>query len=197
MKKKSIYLFVFLSIYSCKTFLKKPLEKESLPPITQTGAHTLGFLYQEKAIIPTPPQSSGFGTNFGKKTTSLETSQYHFKDKSFSLSIQAKSYSKNLANLKIYIYNATNIGIGHYLLDEGGEIYTPTHNYIYVLAISPSTKKWTRYYSYKNSGKITISRKDNHVISGIFHAKLQNEAQTETIKLESGRFDININETSE
>ena len=189
-----LYLLLLTSFYSCTILPSKKLKKKTLPPITQTGANTLGFLFQKTIFLPSSSNPKGFGTNFGKKSPFVQITEHNTTNNHSSISIEAKSYNQNLASIKIYLYNLSQKGIGQYLLDEGGEIFTPNHNYIYVLAKSPSTKTWTRYYSYKNSGTISITRKDNdnNIISGVFHAKLQNQEQTETIEIESGRFDINI-----
>jgi acyl CoA:acetate/3-ketoacid CoA transferase len=62
-----------------------------------------------------------------------------------------------------------------------------------VRAKSPTTGKWTEYFSYKNSGYIIITRKDedNTIFSGTFYGKLKNTEGTETIEITDGRFDIN------
>lgn len=193
-KNKLLCLIAILQITAC-SFPKNTLqEKETLSNVTQTGANTLSCLFENTLFIPSKSKALGFGTNLGKPLPAIGIGQFHKNTEHSSFSIRAKGYSPNLVTLRLFIYQLPTLGVGSYTLNEGGEDYISKHSYIYLLGKSPNTGKWTKYYSYKDSGNISITRKDddNNIFSGTFSGKLTNEEETETVEVTQGRFDINI-----
>lgn len=193
MKKKITLCTTIVLFISCSTPKKSLQNNNTLPPITQTGANSLGCKLEGIPFIPSQSKSLGFGTNFGKQNPSISIGKFPLDSLPQSFSIRAKGYSQNLVTLRIYLYNLSLKGTGTYSLGQGGEISTPKHSYIYTIAKSPNTGKWTRYYSFANSGEITITRKDNAIFSGVFNGYLKNENNDETLRVTEGRFDIDIN----
>ena len=192
--KKTILINALLILFIAACGCSKDNMQDELPPITQTGANTFGFVYDGVVFIPTDSKSRGFGA--GGSASGLSITGSHFDTEHYSNAIDATRYTntENVHYIYIYMYRLASIGIGTYTLDKGGDLSWPYHSYIYMRGKSATTGKWTEYYSYKNSGVITITRKDedNNVFSGTFSGKLQNQEGTEMVEVTQGRFDINI-----
>lgn len=162
-----------------------PETKDELPPITQTGENTFGFLVNGNVFIPkdktgyTPP---GGGTPKGLRISSGDTNIVDYYDitvrnyKTFSLYIylpqdrpEQKKYELKLSP-----------GVASTLDD-------PDFPHLFLIINSK------KYLSYENSGIIEFTKVDftNEVCAGVFNAKLKNiDDENDIIEITNGRFDL-------
>ena len=181
-----------LFITACGCTKDNGTQEDVLPPITQTGANTFGFVYDGVVFTPTDSNSRGFGID-GGATSGLSVGGAYFDTEHYSNKIKAHRYTniKNVRIIYVYIYKLSSIGIGTYTLGgynlrEGSGILQPYNSYISMYATSPSTSKLTSYYSYENSGEIIITRKDEgniYIFSGTFSGKLQSADGAEAVEI--------------
>ena len=197
--KKQTLIIAIIVISSIAGSCNKEDETEQLPPITQTGANTFGFVFDGVVFTPTDSNSRGFGID-GGGTSGISVFGDYSGTEHYSNRIEAKRYTniKNVRVINVYIYQVAEIGVGVYNLGaynirEGYK--QPYNNYISIYAKSPTTGSWTEYYSYENSGEINVTRKDedNVVFSGTFYARLRSN-DGEIVEVTQGRFDIDKKE---
>lgn len=197
MKKQTLLITILALILTANSCNKESMQDE-LPPITQTGANTFGFVFDGVVFTPTDADSRGFGID-GGGTSGLSVFGDYSGTENHSSRIEARRYSniKNVRTINVYIYKLPSLGEGTYILDGYNVIdgyKKPYNSYISLYAVSPRTGELTSYFSYKNSGKIEITRYDEGfvVFSGTFRTKLLSADGTETVEITDGRFDINL-----
>ena len=191
-----------LFITACGCTKDNGTQEDVLPPITQTGANTFGFVYDGVVFTPTDSNSRGFGIDSGA-TSGLLVLGYYIDTEHYSNGIEVTRYTniKNAKRAFIYLYKLSTIGVGKYVLNDYSvrEGYKkPYNNYMWIYAKSPSTGELNMYYSYENSGEIIITRKDanNFIFSGTFSGKLKSADGTEVVEITRGRFDIDKREVN-
>ena len=198
--EKQTFIIAIIVISFIAGSCNKEDESEQLPPITQTGANTFGFVFDGVVFTPTDSNSRGFGID-GGGTSGISIGGAHFESEHYSNKIMAHRYTniKNVRVINLYLYKLYTEGIGTYYL---GNYYVldgykePYNSYISMFAISPNTGELTSYYSYENSGEINITRKDEgniYIFSGTFSGKLKSQDGEEIIEIANGRFDIDLN----
>lgn len=198
--KKQIFIIAILSLVLVGNSCTDETMQDDLPPITQSGANTFGFVFDGVVFTPTDADSRGFGID-GGPTSGLSVGGAHFDSEHYSNKIIAHRYTniKNVRVINLYLYNLYALGVGTYKL---GNYYVidgfkePYNSYILMFARSPNTGQLTSYYSYENSGEIRITRKDEgniYIFSGTFSGQLISEDGTEIIEISNGRFDIDLN----
>ena len=191
-----------LFITACGCTKDNGTQEDVLPPITQTGANTFGFVYDGVVFTPTDSNSRGFGIDSGP-TSGLLVLGYYIDTEHYSNGIEVTRYTniKNAKRVFIYLYKLSTIGVSKYVLNDYSvrEGYKkPYNNYMWIYAKSPSTGELNMYYSYENSGEIIITRKDanNFIFSGTFSGKLKSADGTEVVEITRGRFDIDKREVN-
>jgi len=197
MEKQTLIIAIFVISFIAGSCNKED-ESEQLPPITQTGANTFGFVFDGVVFTPTDSNSRGFGID-GGGTSGISVYGDYSGTEHHSSRIEAIRYTniKNVRIINVYIYKLPSLGVGVYTLGEYNVIdgyKKPYNSYISLFAISPSTGDLTSYYSYENSGEIEITRHDEGfvVFSGTFRTKLLSADGKETVEIKDGRFDINL-----
>jgi len=174
--KKVILIFALFAIYSCK---KKTSPVNSLPPITQTGANTLGFLGNNDVWIPRG--NSNLGTN-PRILYDLNTDGIPF------ILIKAEQIDGATAISDLTLVADSVTTTGDYIIwkNQPGAGFLST-NY-------PSECGMYSYdtVNYK-TGKITVTKLDltNHIIAGTFNLTYKTD-MCDTMKITDGRFDMHF-----
>ena len=186
-----------LFITACGCTKDNGTQEDVLPPITQTGANTFGFVYDGVVFTPTDSNSRGFGIDSGP-TSGLLVLGYYIDTEHYSNGIEVTRYTniKNAKRVFIYLYKLSTIGVSKYVLNDYSvrEGYKkPYNNYMWIYAKSPSTGELNMYYSYENSGEIIITRESENGVSGTFSGKLKSADGNEMVEVTEGRFDIDYN----
>jgi hypothetical protein len=174
--KKIFFLLVAALLASCEETgcESNPTPKteiEKLPPITQTGENTFGFLLNGAAKIPRSSTASGAFYQSG------------------ILSIWA-GYSSPTIELGIGIYESANNNVS---IDLG--IYDLTsYPGIFVELYKRESENLTCTYIESNilSGTLTITKFDKQlfILSGLFEFTAVVDSTCDTVKIENGRFDL-------
>lgn len=170
-----VILFFILIASKCK---KDPVTNVgSLPPATQTGANTLGFLLNG---VPWTPQGYNGTANlstsvdFGYHKGVFNISAYRIITAGNSESFAIFSDSLNYMTIPITISLVKNSPAG---------IYFSNKNCFFFYSDTSVTR----------TGSLTISKLDktNHIISGTFNATLS-QSGCGTIQITDGRFDMSF-----
>ncbi len=177
-KKLSFFILLCTIIFFAKCKCNKDVAtpNDGLPPVTQTGANTLGFLLNGQPWIPagsngTPNLSWYYDPTYANGNLSI--SAYHIN------STTDKQYfiigGGAIKSVGVYPigYNYT-IGVQFSSLIDSCEIRSDSTTYC--------------------SGNLTITKFDtaNSIISGTFYATLYNSSSHcgDTLKITDGRFDL-------
>ncbi len=177
--RKSILFFFFLLISCMGCKCKEAISPEDkLPPATQSGANTFGFLLNREVWLP--------NRAFGSKNISW---YYDTEFAGGDLNVSAYRYLSDLDKQSIAVGMVNLKTIGNY-------------------TISNESDAAIRFFSLKDScelssldsltycaGELAITRLDtlNGVISGTFWATLYDPSCKDTIKITEGRFDLSGN----
>jgi hypothetical protein len=173
--KHNIYILLLaitLGFTQCDK--EKPNNIPELPPATQTGANTLGFLLNG---VPWKPEGNNGTPNL---SISLDTGV-----NSNRFIIQAyKLFPSNYSEFQIS-FRADNLAIFPVITNPfpiGFVLFKDQFN----------CKRSTNDLSNYSSTNISISKNDktNRIISGIFDCTMFNPACGDTIKITEGRFDM-------
>jgi hypothetical protein len=161
--------FMLLTGMKCKKDNQQP-DKEQLPPVTQTGAHTFGFLLNGEVWLPKTPLLM----------ERLDLT-YDPDYKSGSFGITANRYLSSESEMRLSIGLIGVNKIGKYDFQNNGVIYKDTKSGCYYFENRIVT------------GSITITKLDlaNKFISGTFEFKLEKDG-CPTINATQGRFDLKI-----
>ena len=108
-----------LFITACGCTKDNGTQEDVLPPITQTGANTFGFVYDGVVFTPTDSNSRGFGIDSGS-TSGLLVLGYYIDTEHYSNGIEVTRYTniKNANRAFIYLYKLSTIGVGKYVLND-------------------------------------------------------------------------------
>lgn len=170
-----ILFFLFLSVSSCKKY-KTDSPLDQLPPATQEGRNTLGFLLNGEPW--TPKGWSGGTTNL---------SLYY--DQSYRGGILTINTYRQLSQ-----DNKQSLGITIDSLQQKG-IYNADKNSNLKFAFTDRIKNCEIDYfdtSIYRMGQLSITKIDkiNQIISGTFEIVLYKSDCLDTIKITNGRFDM-------
>jgi hypothetical protein len=176
MKKIFILLLTTFTLSCCNKDDDKPqTELEKLPPATQTGEQTVGWLINGVAFVP-----PSFGTN-------APNAFYQFVGGSYTLSISGRrADSSNLKGVIIGCIDMPIIQETTYSLKE-----KTAHNYYGSYLIGGGI--YGEFNSTNiESGTLTITRFDptNFIISGTFSFTAKEINTGETVEITEGRFDM-------
>ena len=191
--KNTLILVLFLLLIGCSSDSNP---EDGLPPETQTGVNTFGFLIDGKLLLPRS------GNNNIVNPLSGAILSRGFPENSFDYyELEITDYkSSHHANLLFHMHNAPNNSIGTFEIDESNgmrDVDGYAHNYIHCIIFDKNTNTYQKYVSYENSGSFTITSliigpPTGSIISGTFNCKLRNiNNPDDEIEITNGRFDIN------
>jgi len=186
-------ILLITTAYSCGGGLTEEQRwNPELPPITQTGANTFGCKINGKIMIPRDSRVSQLGgiptgVSYGWSTSSVN---YDW--------IKAVDRFTSRGGITFKLPNIQNLGVGEYLVKTVKGGYSSSldgsfqdTNIVYMGAAYNGKSPTGAYSSIEGTGKITITRYDNEVISGTFYCKLKNDNDpTDIIEVTEGRFDF-------
>ena len=161
----------------------KKNEINALPPATQEGRNTLGFLLDGKAWVPDggglfvsiKPVEGGYQANY------IDTLRNN---------IWIRAVRKDGAGLDVYLRNVSKVGV--YQLNQITQL-TPTIlvplNYAYY-----HDAKGNYLTNSNHTGTITITKADTigKTVAGLFSFTAQDYSHEQTITITEGRFDVNF-----
>jgi hypothetical protein len=180
--KHRIFLMVVATLFflaSCKKEKNQnTTDIPGLPPVTETGANTLGFLLNGVPWVPagnngTANLSIDFDPGFNNGIVNIAA----YSAKNLQISQLVLFIKDSLNSLSVFPFSYK---IGKAFL--GGVIFTDTNS------CERHSEDSTNYCS----GVIRISKLDwtNNIITGVFECKLFNPNCGDTIKITNGRFDM-------
>lgn len=182
--KSLIIICLLFALLACKKDETKI--NFSLPPITQEGKNTFGFLLNEQAWV-----------NYGRICFGLGCDDETLKggyNSNGTLRINASRYLKKKGEIATEEYFDIELKnykqIGTYLIDG-----TSQEEYIRFVRVDRKNNSRKTYLvdSTKNSGTLVVTQLDTvaMILSGTFEANLYNESnQADAFKISQGRFDI-------
>ena len=187
-----------LFITACGCTKDNGTQEDVLPPITQTGANTFGFMSMTEWSLHLLTPTLGALELIVGLLRGFSVQGYYIDTEHYSNGIEVTRYTniKNAKRAFIYLYKLSTIGVGKYVLNDYSvrEGYKkPYNNYMWIYAKSPSTGELNMYYSYENSGEIIITRESENGVSGTFSGKLKSADGNEMVEVTEGRFDIDYN----
>lgn len=175
---KTIFLLLFCTAF-CFSCSKTVTE---LPPATQTGANTFGASVDGKLWVP---------EGFGIAPTAPILEARFFPDSSFIMNARNFSLEPTETEFEIFIRNMSTTGT--YSLN------TITANYpsqsasyaYYVKRKFTPLNEWITNDQY--TGTVTITKNDNHIVSGTFQFQAINMYNNpQPITVTDGRFDVRV-----
>jgi hypothetical protein len=195
MKNFTQFWIVLIGIIGLSACSNDDVTNDRLPPATTTGANTAGCYIDGKLLIPKNGTTGWTGTPYGLHYV-YGNNFWPDKNDFWQLHISNNSNEGNTFGVVLYIRNMLN-GNGDYIIGQSNEdLYSdgPDNNQI-IAGINTNGVNKT-YYSFDNSGVITITRSDLDygisIYSGTFYCTLYNKDNpSETIEITEGRFDIN------
>ncbi len=168
-------LLVTLVMTGC-TSCKKQVDTNGLPPATQSGSNTMGFLLNGQAWTP-----SGYN---GTANLSIDV-DFGFKNGGFSIAAYRIITTNNRQDISF--------GIADSLKQMTVPIKLPlTQKSLFGIYFSNNTCDfYSTDSSVNENGSLTITKLDtaNRIIAGIFNATLYQKG-CDTIKITQGRFDM-------
>ncbi|MEQ8927143.1 MAG: hypothetical protein RLO81_15085 [Fulvivirga sp.] len=198
---KNVFFLFFLAIPSAFISCSNDEPQPTLPPITEEGLNTFGCYVDGELLLPKDGSpgigSIGGGAN-GLMVYYLIDSATNSKGEKFGptyFAILASNYVDKGGDL-IYLYIPSIFEGEDYTINEShghGSGASSPHSHV-LGNLYDSDDQVTRYLSFPNSGKVTITRYDTieTIISGTFDLEMVDEnSKTDTIKITDGRFDIN------
>jgi hypothetical protein len=170
----SLLIIALLTTLSCSSCKKETPNPDSLPPTTQTGANTLGFLLNGQ---PWKPQ----GFTGGSSNLSLDI-DFGFNNGIF-----------NIASYKLSDNSTFTIGISDSLnfLAIPSTLFIGKNSLLGISFTKDTCEYFTKRSGTTGSGSLTITKLDKtaRIISGTFYATLAKQG-CDTIKITDGRFDM-------
>ena len=162
----------------------------TLPPITQTGANTFGCKINGQIMVPRDSKKDPL---MGGYPYGVEYGGNRFLNDNYDW-IEAKDQvsDNNRGAIVFKLPNINTLGVGEYIIKHvDGAFSVANPNIVYMGAIS----KNGFYSSIEGTGKITITRYDEDIISGTFYCTLKNDYDppNDIIEVTEGRFDFNKN----
>jgi hypothetical protein len=183
-----VFLLSIIFLTGCIS-CKKQLDGSSLPPITQTGANTFGFLLNGQLWTPDPDKGLIYTPHL-KIGVNFSTNGYFSAFNGF-FTISA---SKNVGNYGQTIsisssnLNAITTPYTYKLSDTSRyEIDFADHN-----DLVANGCQFISHFTNYQTGSLTITRLDtlNKIISGTFNAAMYQVECGDTVKITDGRFDM-------
>ena len=162
----------FLLLFT--TCRKNKTDQNDLPPATQTGKNTLGFMLNGE---PWKPQ--------GVRGTGNLSIDFDFGFKQGIFGIVAYNFiPTNSEQLTIGVRDSLNFMNAPFTI-------TLNKNSLYVISFSKDCEYFSTLTDVESSGTLTVSKLDktNRIIAATFNATLSKNG-CETIKITDGRFDM-------
>lgn len=189
-KTTLFYLIILVPLLFAGSCKEDDISPDTLPPATQEGLNTFGCIIDGKNMLP-----KDYSGSIGGFPSKGLVAKYQSNESYVYFDIISRNGNNSYSYIYIYIPNIGNSGVFNFGRSNGnqGPLDSPPYPHALIIKQNP-TKKRQVYYSYENSGQITISRFDeiNTIVSGTFELKvLDIDNPTDTIKITSGRFDIN------
>ncbi|MEZ4772901.1 MAG: hypothetical protein R3D00_06950 [Bacteroidia bacterium] len=171
---KVIFLFFpFLFLTACEREAPQPPDPlDLLPPATQTGENTLGFLLDGEPWLP----------------NRIFQGDYRKSDGRFNIQTRNEKYDENGnpigSTFSIGSINTSLLNEGDYQITEYGNLSAGIYFLVGCYYVSFSDEP----------GLLDITRLDTFVriISGTFHCKVISEDCTDTLNITHGRFDVSF-----
>ena len=169
--------FMLLTLIGCKKNEKK---QEQLPPVTQTGANTIGCLVNGKVFIP--EGYNGTGTPNPKRIFDIGLDGLPY------LQIVARQYDDQRD-----VRGTLVIGIDSLVGTGTHKVYTNKKQIGFGSYLFPSCGIPPDDDVYFKSGSIEITKYDlnNGIISGVFNFKIK-PSDCDTLFFTMGRFDFKL-----
>ena len=152
-----------------------------LPPATQTGANTFGCSVDGKLWVP-----AGFGI---APTTPILEARF-MPDSDFI--INARNFSEEPTETEFEIFIKGMSATGTYSLNTTTGHPTQAVNYAYYVKrkLTP-LNEWITSAQY--TGTVTITKNNDHIVSGTFQFQVINMYNTpQPVTVTDGRFDVRI-----
>ena len=170
----SLIIITLLTTLGCSSCKKDITNSNDLPPTTQDGKNTFGFLLNGQPWTPQGVRGTGnlsidFDPNFNKGIFNIVA--YNF----------IPSISEQVT---LGIRDSLNFMNAPFTLSLGT-------NSLYVISYAKSCDYFSKFSDVASTGTLTISKLDrtNRIISGTFNATLF-KVGCDTIKITEGRFDM-------
>lgn len=184
MKTFLIPLLLLLGLTTCK---KDDTDPNGLPPATQEGKNTAGFLLNGQMWLPkTSPLNAGnspVGATYGPYTQGvlrLSINLYRYQD------------DKNSQGINLNITRIRQSGL--FQLNQSIDPFVisgprPHHGLYSIISPTPKRSFYTGDDAY---GQVIITRFDTvaRVVSGTFEAKMREDGGRDSLSITQGRFDI-------
>lgn len=173
MKNLRLLFLMLIVLTSCEDgFIAR---KESLPPITQTGANTVGCLVNGKVFLPHQRGINAAVNCF-----------YQYSDGNYYFTLAFGDTREGIEDVNIFVAKTTLVAGQKYELNQGyGTEIGGGAEYYFDLNNKYNTNKM-------NKGELKITRIDvkESIISGTFWFDAVN-AKGEKVEIREGRFDWN------
>lgn len=174
MKTTILLIFCLVFCFSCSKTVSE------LPPATQTGANTFGASVDGKLWVP---------AGFGIVPTAPILEARFMPDSDFI--INARNFSSEPTETEFEIFIKHMSITGTYSLNTVTSNYpTQNANYAYYVKrkITP-LNEWITNDQY--TGTVTITKNDNHIVSGTFQFQAINKYNNpQPLTVTDGRFDV-------
>lgn len=177
MKKSIILISIFFAVLAMSSCKKKKITSEtSLPPISQEGKNTFGFMLGNEVWVPGNFISLGYPSLSASYTTVYGINMVCRRISPIASTSRDDLYFKFLT---------PNLSVGTYNLDHSN-----SEIILSVLQRDGSNKEFLLH----NNGQLTISRFDlaNNIVSGTFSFEAKEETKGEIVKVTQGRFDVQL-----
>jgi hypothetical protein len=192
MKTTIALLLTTILITSCSNEnTENPLN--NLPPETQTGANTFGFIVNGQAFKP----RDGMGNFGGSPPANAITFWGEPSGNQLYNEIEAGNFKdgRPASRIILHLHSLHQLGAGEYIWKETNffkGVYGLMHNNVFSRIYDAPSNSFKWYGSYQNSGKVIITKYDfnNRIVSGTFSGKLRLQNGTEEIEITNGRFDL-------
>ena len=191
--KNSVIIFLIICLTSCSKNENDNIP--ILPEITEVGANTFGCNVNDYLLIPREAYELNYNQNgvpFGKGI-SMEGDYYNSAN-TFSwrqFTVYNYKYRNNFYSIIFKLPNFPTMTIGTY--NWGNSVYE-NEIVVEVYYLNNKTNEHQFYESHDFSGKLVVTKKEisTRIFSGTFTGIIKNRDGTKEIKIENGRFDMNL-----
>ncbi|MEZ4827247.1 MAG: DUF6252 family protein [Bacteroidia bacterium] len=171
---KTLAFFVLLLFAACEREAPQPTDPlDLLPPATQTGENTLGFLLDGEPWTP----------------NRIFQGDYRKSDGRFGITARYVLFDENGDHA------GSNFGIGSITVPIYGEGIYELTNYGNLSAVIVYFEDCSEYWSTSEiPGQLNILKLDtiNRIISGTFYFRAVNKKCLDTLNITNGRFDVSF-----
>ena len=193
MKKLILLLFSLFLTINCSRDNDESSERfvAVLPQETQKGANTFGCFIDDFLFVPRDGNPLVYNQNGVclNKGISMEGDYYNSDNTLSHRDFEINNYRDNNYSIGFQLPNFPDMQASEF--DFGNSVY---EDKIVIIVTFFDNKTNKRYFFRSNnySGKLIITRKDNHIFSGTFSGILKEIEGTKEIKLTNGVFDFDL-----